>query len=150
MGPLKKPLKRPAVTSAPAPTSPVRTVDSADYQGAPEDMDDQDYLNKRARNNDAVKRSRAKAKAKISETHDRVTVLKQENEDLEGKIKLLSKELAFLKDIFLAHAGSSHAGSSSIKDLGIDALLNEGGFSGLSSGGSSTDQIQSGSGGDQS
>jgi len=108
-------------------------------------MDGQDYLNKRAKNNEAVKRSRAKAKAKTHETHDRVTVLKQENKDLEGKIKLLSKELAFLKDIFIAHAGSSHG--TSIKDLGIDSFLNENSISGGSSSGSpSADQVPSGSG----
>merc|ERR1712080_667263 len=39
---------------------------------------------------------------------ERVNELKQENELLEERIKLLSKELTFLKDIFLAHAGSSH------------------------------------------
>ena len=65
----------------------------------------EDYLSKRARNNEAVKRSREKARQKAKETHDRVTKLKNENEMLEERIKLLSKELTFLKDIFLAHAG---------------------------------------------
>lgn len=32
--------------------------------------------------------------------------LKSENETLEEKIKLLTKELSFLKDLFLAHAGT--------------------------------------------
>merc|ERR1712198_78271 len=115
MGPVKKQQKRASGSSAttaastsPTSTSPVKT-ESIESGGHPEDMDDQDYLNKRARNNDAVKRSRAKAKAKITETHDRVTVLKKENQNLEGKIKLLSKELAFLKDIFMAHAGHDPA-----------------------------------------
>ena len=67
---------------------------------------DLDYLSKRARNNEAVKRSREKARQKAKETHDRVSRLKQENERLEERIKLLSKELTFLKDIFLAHAGT--------------------------------------------
>lgn len=65
-----------------------------------------DYETKRARNNEAVKRSREKARQKAKETHDRVSKLKQENEKLEERIKLLSKELTFLKDIFLAHAGT--------------------------------------------
>ena len=70
-----------------------------------EDEVDEEYLNKRARNNDAVKRSRQKAREKANETNSRVQKLKTENEKLEEKIKLLSKELTFLKDIFLAHAG---------------------------------------------
>ncbi len=69
---------------------------------------DADYVSKRARNNEAVKRSREKARQRARETHDRVSKLKQENERLEERIKLLSKELTFLKDIFLAHAGTSH------------------------------------------
>ena len=43
---------------------------------------------------------------KAKDTHSRVSQLKQENEMLEERIKLLSKELTFLKDIFLAHAGT--------------------------------------------
>ena len=71
-----------------------------------EDKQDSEYLNRRARNNEAVKRSREKARQKAKETHDRVSKLKSENEMLEERIKLLSKELTFLKDIFLAHAGT--------------------------------------------
>ena len=36
---------------------------------------------------------------------EKVTKLKDENEKLEDNIKILSKELSILKDIFLAHAG---------------------------------------------
>ena len=71
-----------------------------------EDNDKTDYLAKRSRNNEAVRRSREKARMKAKETHDRVSQLKQENEMLEERIKLLTKELTFLKDIFLAHAGN--------------------------------------------
>ena len=66
---------------------------------------DNDYLAKRSRNNAAVRRSREKARMKSKETNDRVSNLKQENEMLEERIKLLTKELTFLKDMFLAHAG---------------------------------------------
>ena len=66
-----------------------------------------EYRSKRAKNNEAVRRSREKARHKAKETHERVTQLKRENEMLEERIKLLSKELEFLKDIFLAHAGNS-------------------------------------------
>lgn len=68
---------------------------------------DNEYLSRRARNNEAVKRSREKARQRAQETHTRVTKLKTENEMLEERIKLLSKELTFLKDIFMAHAGGS-------------------------------------------
>ena len=71
-----------------------------------EDKQDNEYLNRRARNNEAVKRSREKARQKAKETHDRVSRLKKENEKLEEKIQLLAKELTFLKDIFMAHAGN--------------------------------------------
>jgi hypothetical protein len=66
---------------------------------------DSEYVSKRARNNEAVKRSREKARHKAKDTSERVNKLKSENEMLEERIKLLSKELTFLKDIFLAHAG---------------------------------------------
>jgi len=84
---------------------------------------DEEYLNKRARNNDAVKRSRQKAREKANETNSRVQKLKNENEKLEEKIKLLSKELTFLKDIFLAHAGTSHG--INFEDMDVAALLKE-------------------------
>merc|ERR1719187_887270 len=48
---------------------------------------------------------------------EKVSELKQENEMLEERIKLLSKELTFLKDIFLAHAGTSHG--ITVEDLEI-------------------------------
>lgn len=49
--------------------------------------------------------------------------LKTENETLEEKINLLTKELSFLKDLFLAHAGSSSGMSFSGMDL--EAILSE-------------------------
>nr|ACO15152.1 CCAAT/enhancer-binding protein gamma [Caligus clemensi] len=82
-----------------------------------------DYLTKRARNNEAVKRSREKSRQKANETHDRVDSLKKENEMLEERIKLLSKELTFLKDIFMAHAGKNHG--LCLEDLDIKALIKE-------------------------
>ena len=85
--------------------APVKRPAKVDIVSQNEEEPDEDYLNKRARNNDAVKRSRQKAREKANETNSRVQKLKNENEKLEEKIKLLSKELTFLKDIFLAHAG---------------------------------------------
>merc|ERR1719431_679544 len=73
---------------------------------------DPEYNNKRAKNNDEAK-----------ETMEKVSQLKQENEMLEERIKLLSKELTFLKDIFMAHAGSAHG--ITVDDLEIKSLLEE-------------------------
>ena len=85
--------------------APIKRPANLENGSQNEEEQDEDYLNKRARNNDAVKRSRQKAREKANETNSRVQKLKNENEKLEEKIKLLSKELTFLKDIFLAHAG---------------------------------------------
>lgn len=59
---------------------------------------------RRERNNMAVKKSRLKSKQKAQDTLQRVNQLKEENERLEAKIKLLTKELSVLKDLFLEHA----------------------------------------------
>lgn len=65
----------------------------------------EDYRLKRDRNNIAVRKSREKSRQKARETMEKVSRLKKENEDLEMKVKLLSKELNLLKDLFLTHAG---------------------------------------------
>lgn len=75
-----------------------------------------DYRKKRDRNNQAVKRSRVKSKMRTQETLQRVTHLKKENSILEEKVKTLTKELGFLKELFLAHAGSS----KNVKIEGVD------------------------------
>merc|ERR1712061_479175 len=69
---------------------------------------DKEYQIKRQRNNDAVRKSREKAKLQAEQTALRVKKLRQENESLEERLKLLSKELAFLKDIFKTHTGSNN------------------------------------------
>lgn len=74
------------------------------------DKNSDEYKKRRERNNMAVKKSRNKSKARTQQTMQRVTELKEENERLETKVKILSKELSFLKDLFLAHAGSAHNG----------------------------------------
>jgi Basic region leucine zipper. len=50
-----------------------------------------------------------KSRIKTQETMERVNKLKTENDMLEEKIKILSRELSFLKNLFLAHAGMSLA-----------------------------------------
>lgn len=68
------------------------------------DRNSDEYRQRRERNNMAVKKSRLKSKQKAQDTLQRVTQLKEENERLEAKIKLLTKELSVLKDLFLEHA----------------------------------------------
>ncbi|CAH1270200.1 CEBPG [Branchiostoma lanceolatum] len=70
------------------------------------DKNSDEYRKRRERNNLAVKKSRDKSRQKTQETLRRVQELKEENERLELKIKILSKELSVLKDLFLSHAGS--------------------------------------------
>ena len=66
-----------------------------------------EYQARRERNNIAVRKSREKSRAKAKETLQQVNKLRAENEVLEQKVQLLTKELSVLKDLFLAHAGSS-------------------------------------------
>lgn len=69
------------------------------------DSSEEDYRRKRDKNNQAVKRSRVKSRMRTQQTLQRVNQLKTENDILEEKIKLLSKELGFLKELFMAQAG---------------------------------------------
>lgn len=71
------------------------------------DKNDPEYLEKRKRNNEAIKKSREKAKQKAEETQKRVDILRKDNKRLEDKISVLGQEMQFLKDIFLAHAGAN-------------------------------------------
>ncbi|KAK7598307.1 hypothetical protein V9T40_006542 [Parthenolecanium corni] len=84
---------------------------------------EEDYRKKRDKNNQAVKKSRVKSRQRTQETMERVHKLKTENDMLEEKIKILSKELGFLKDLFLAHAGSSQ--SVSLEGVDLESLLSD-------------------------
>ncbi|KAM5148623.1 CCAAT/enhancer-binding protein gamma isoform 1-T2 [Mantella aurantiaca] len=75
-------------------------------KGQRSDRSSEEYRMRRERNNMAVKKSRLKSKQKAQDTLQRVNQLKEENERLEAKIKLLTKELSVLKDLFLEHAHS--------------------------------------------
>lgn len=97
------------------------------------DKDSEEYRIHRARNNLAVKKSRTKSKQRAQETQQKVAQLRAENEALVAKIKILNKELSFLKDLFLAHAGAtagsrgSSGGAANCTGLeGVDlSFLNE-------------------------
>ncbi|XP_067854303.1 CCAAT/enhancer-binding protein gamma [Heptranchias perlo] len=75
-------------------------------KNADHSKESEEYRQRRERNNMAVRKSRLKSKQKAQDTQQRVDELKEENERLEAKIKLLSKELSVLKDLFLEHAHS--------------------------------------------
>ncbi|XP_053205918.1 CCAAT/enhancer-binding protein beta-like [Panonychus citri] len=72
------------------------------------DKNSDEYRKKRQRNNIAVKKSRHKSKIKTMQTLQRVNALKSENDELQQKIVILSKELALLKQLFMAHAKNAH------------------------------------------
>ncbi|XP_053127145.1 CCAAT/enhancer-binding protein gamma [Hemicordylus capensis] len=82
------------------------------------DRNSDEYRQRRERNNMAVKKSRLKSKQKAQDTLQRVNQLKEENERLEAKIKLLTKELSVLKDLFLEHA---HNFTDSVQPLGAES-----------------------------
>ncbi len=65
------------------------------------DKESEEYRERRARNNVAVRKSRDKAKQRQEETERKVQDLTSENERLQRKVDLLSKELAVLKGLFL-------------------------------------------------
>lgn len=52
----------------------------------------------------AVKRSRVKSKQRTEETQEKVNELRVKNQILEDKIKNQTKELKFLKELFLTQA----------------------------------------------
>ncbi|XP_042293512.1 CCAAT/enhancer-binding protein gamma [Sceloporus undulatus] len=84
------------------------------------DRNSDEYRQRRERNNMAVKKSRLKSKQKAQDTLQRVNQLKEENERLEAKIKLLTKELSVLKDLFLEHA---HNFTDSVPPLGTENTM---------------------------
>ncbi|RUS70043.1 hypothetical protein EGW08_022192 [Elysia chlorotica] len=61
----------------------------------------EEYVEKRARNNVAVRKSRAKAKQKQRETETRVKSLLEHNDQLQKKVDSLTKELNVLKGLFV-------------------------------------------------
>jgi len=67
---------------------------------------DVEYRQRRERNNVAVKKSRAKSRARAEMTTAKVEELRRENSELEGKVSILSKELDLLKDLLVLRAGT--------------------------------------------
>eukprot|EP00090_Calanus_glacialis_P002450 TRINITY_DN11836_c0_g1_i1.p1 TRINITY_DN11836_c0_g1~~TRINITY_DN11836_c0_g1_i1.p1 ORF type:complete len:107 (-),score=35.58 TRINITY_DN11836_c0_g1_i1:105-425(-) len=65
--------------------------------------DGPEYLEKRAKNNEAIKRTRDKAKAKATETETRLENLRTDNKRMEDKISVLDQQMKFLKDVYHTH-----------------------------------------------
>ncbi|NDV85029.1 CCAAT/enhancer-binding protein, partial [Bacteroides sp. 51] len=59
-----------------------------------------EYRQKRERNNIAVRKSRFKTKQKFHETLQKVEELTEENDQLHGRIEVLTKELTVLRNLF--------------------------------------------------
>ena len=74
------------------------------YRKKSKKMDNNEYDQKRQRNNEAVRKSREKARLKSEKIEARILYLRRENNALTNKKLLLKKELKTLKDLFLAHS----------------------------------------------
>lgn len=98
----------PHVGSRPAPGKATRTK----KKRMPE-KGTSEYRQKRDRNNVAVRKSREKSKIRVMETEHRVKELEDENQRLQSKITLLTKELNVLKSLFTSAGVSQPA---SLKD----------------------------------
>lgn len=84
----------------------------------------EEYIRRRQRNNVAVKKSREKTREKSVYTLQKVEQLKLENEQLESKISILTKELSVLKDLFMDHArGFCTGGNVNIDPDQLESLL---------------------------
>lgn len=69
------------------------------------DEKDEEYRQKRARNNVSVQKSREKTKQREKESLERANHLRAENTELEDQITKLQKEQALLKEMLLSSAG---------------------------------------------
>lgn len=112
---------------------PAKRGNKRSKEGPESDGDSDEYRRKRDRNNLAVKRSRVKSKQKTQETLTRVNQLRNENSVLEEKVRTLTKELGFLKELFLAHA-SNKTDDSKFKDVDLEKLLADSSEAGTSGG----------------
>ncbi|XP_006821714.1 uncharacterized protein LOC100376486 [Saccoglossus kowalevskii] len=64
------------------------------------DKNSEEYRHRREKNNVAVRRSREKSKVKQKEVQNKVSQLQDENDKLQKKVELLTKELTVLKSLF--------------------------------------------------
>ena len=108
-----------------------RKMDTNDSQGGGasgskgskgKSKESEDYKKRRERNNIAVRKSRQLSKQKAKCSEEKVTALRSENKNLEQKVKLLTKELGVLKDLFLSTAAPVGAGQPAVSAQEADIL----------------------------
>jgi len=93
-----------SVAEADLPTSPTNRLKArAPGRGKKRsyDKNTDEYRQRRERNNVAVRKSRDKAKIKQVETESRVKELSEQNQSLQKRLDLLTKELNVLKGLFI-------------------------------------------------
>jgi len=88
------------------------------------DKNSPEYLEKRMKNNSAVKRSRDKTKAKAVEATTRVQRLQIENEHLRSTVDNMTSELKYLKEMLICQAGTTEYLSPGT-EADIEYLLRE-------------------------
>lgn len=91
-------------TTSTLPDSPGRRTSTGSKAGSKRrhvPKGSEEYKEKRARNNVAVRKSRAKAKEKQRVTETRVKELSDHNDALQKKVEMLTKELTVLRGLFV-------------------------------------------------
>jgi len=78
--------------------------------------DDPDYEEKRAKNNEAIRKSREKKKKEKEDVQEQVNKLKEENGQIEGQILSMQGQIDVLKEVIKQHAakkGPNQEGATS-------------------------------------
>jgi len=88
------------------------------------DKGSSEYKEKREKNNNAVKRSRDKSKAKAQEAQCRVQKIQSENEYLRTTVDSMTSELKHLKEMLINQAGAVEYLSPQM-ELELEELLKE-------------------------
>lgn len=86
-----------------------------------------EYIRRREKNNQAVKKSRIKSKEKMSETQEQVNQLMVENQELSNKVTSLAKEFEVLKELYQTHARFSNLPA---ENLDLSTLIQPEGLDG--------------------
>lgn len=77
--------------------------------------DEEEYKQKREKNNESVKKCRLNEKKKIEAASAKLDEYKKENKMLEDKYSNLQKELNVLKSLFLQSSGTVNSNTESLK-----------------------------------
>jgi len=94
--------------------SPMKRLSKSRPKSKQESEMDEEYIKKREKNNAAVKRARQKAKEKSQQTFRRIQIIKNENKELEERIKAVSKELSTMKDLYAKYTGETYQGVNNV------------------------------------